>query len=121
MNTRSLKSLDRPFVWGLLFVIAFAIRASLLTTDATFDFANYHFYNGFAVFHDRRALDIFPAQRQTTFFYGPDIVYYSIFSSLNDRPVLINLLLSIPYSLAALAIFYTARMFAGPAIGGPSR
>ncbi len=119
MNTRSLKSLDRPFVWGLLFVIAFAIRASLLTTDATFDFANYHFYNGFAVFHDRRALDIFPAQRQTTFFYGPDIVYYSIFSSLNDRPVLINLLLSIPYSLAALAIFYTARMFAGPGYRWP--
>ena len=119
MNRGSLRSLDRPFVWGLLFVIAFAIRASSLTTDATFDFANYHFYNGFAVFHDRRALDIFPAQQQTAFFYGPDIVYYSIFGSLNDRPVLINLLLSIPYSLAALAIFFAARMFAEPGYRWP--
>ena len=119
VNARSLESLDRPLVWWLVFATAFAILASFLTTDGTFDFANYHFYNGFAVFHDRRALDIFPAQLQTNFFYGPDIIYYSIFSSLNDRPVLINLLLSIPYSLAALAIFYTARVFATPGYRWP--
>jgi hypothetical protein len=119
VNARSLKSLDHPAVWLLCFSIVFAILASSITTDGTFDFANYHFYNGFAVFHDRRALDIFPAQVQTTFFYGPDIIYYSIFSSLNDRPVLINLLLSIPYSLAALAIFFTARMFATPGYRWP--
>ena len=106
-------------MWGLLFVVAFAVRAALLPTDGTFDLANYHFYDGFAIFHDRKALDIFPAQQQTAFFYGPDIVYYSIFSLLNDQPVLINLLLSIPYSLAALAIFYTARIFAAPGFRWP--
>ena len=119
MNTRFLKSLDNPVSWWFCFGAGFAILAARLSTDGSWDLENYHFYNGFAVFHDRRALDIFPAQQQTTFFYGPDIVYYSIFSLLNDRPVLINLLLSIPYSLAALAIFYTARMFATPGYRWP--
>jgi hypothetical protein len=114
VNARSFESLDRPFVWWLFFAIVFAIIASSLTTDGTYDLANYHLYNGFAFFHDRRALDIFAAQLQTTFFCGPDIIYYSIFSSLNDWPVLINILFSIPYSLAALAIFLIARQFAKP-------
>jgi hypothetical protein len=120
MNARSLKSLDHPLAWWLCFAAGFAIVASKLSTDGTYDFENYHLYNGFAVFHDRRALDIFPGQLQTTFYFGLDAIYYLIFSSLNDRPVLINLLLSIPYSVAALAIFVIARLFANPGFVWPS-
>jgi len=112
VSARSLKSLDHPFVWWFCFAAGFAIIASTLPTDGNWDLENYHIYNGFAVFNDRRALDIAPAQLQTTLYYGMDAVYYSIFSSLNDRPVLINLLLSIPYSIAALTIFLLARLFA---------
>ena len=114
MNARSLKSLDRPLVWWLCFGVGFAIVAASLSTDGTYDLENYHFYNGFAVFHDRKGLDIAPGQLQTTLFYGLDAVYYPIFKLLNDRPILINILLSIPYSLAALAIFFIARLFANP-------
>ena len=114
MNARSLKSLDRPLVWWLCFGVGFAIVAASLSTDGTYDLENYHFYNGFAVFHDRKGLDIAPGQLQTTLFYGLDAVYYPIFKLLNDRPILINILLSIPYSLAALAIFLIARLFANP-------
>jgi hypothetical protein len=120
VNARSLKSFDRPVVWGACFGIAFAVVASSLSTDGTYDLANYHFYNGFAVFHDRKALDIVPGQLQTAFYYGLDAVYYLIFSSLNDHPVLINILLSIPYSLAALAIFLIARLFAEPSFVLPT-
>jgi uncharacterized membrane protein len=52
-------------------------------------------------------------------FYGLDTVYYLIFTSLNDRPPLINLLLSIPYSVAALAIFLVARLFANTRVLWP--
>ena len=113
-NARLLKPLDRPLAWGACFVAGFAIVASWFSTDGTFDFANYHLYNGFAFFHDRRGLDIFPAHLQTAFYYGTDTVYYLIFTWLNNHPYLINLLLSIPYAAAALAVFIIARMFAEP-------
>ena len=48
------------------------------------------------------------------YFYGQDSVYYLIYSLLNDHPILINVLLSIPYSVAALAILFIARLFAMP-------
>ena len=114
MTGRSVKSLDHPLVWWFCFAAGFAFVAAALPTDGSWDLKNYHIYNGFAVFHDRKALDIAPAQLQTTLYYGLDAAYYLIFSSLNDRPVLINLLLSIPYSAAALAIFLIARVFAKP-------
>lgn len=114
MNVRFLKPLNHPLVWWLCFAAGFAIVAASLSTDGTYDLENYHFYNGFAVFHNRKGLDIAPGQLQTTFFYGLDAVYYLIFTSLNDRPILINILLSIPYSLAALTIFLIARLFAKP-------
>jgi hypothetical protein len=38
---------------------------------------------------------------------------------LNDRPALINILLSIPYSVAALSIFLIARLFAKPSFLWP--
>jgi hypothetical protein len=106
------KFISPPIFWWFCFAILFAILASTLSTDRTFDFKNYHFYNGFSVFHDRGGLDIFPGQMQTTFFYGLDIVYYLIYTSLNNHPMLINVVLSLPYSVAALAVFFIARPFA---------
>ncbi len=119
MNIRTLKSLDHPLVWWLCFAAGFAIVAASFSTDGSYDLENYHFYNGFAVFHERKGLDIAPGQLQTTLFYGLDSSYYVIFTSLNDHPVLINILLSIPYSLAALAIFLMARLFAKPSFLWP--
>jgi hypothetical protein len=58
VNAGSLKSLDHPLVWWLCFAIGFAIVAASFSTDGTYDLENYHFYNGFAVFHDRKGLDI---------------------------------------------------------------
>ena len=119
-SARFLKSLDRPLMWWLLFAVVAATAASRFSVDGTSDLGNYHLYNGFSAFHDRRALDIFPAQMQTGFFYGLDAVYYTIFSSFNNRPALINILLSIPYSVAALAIFLLARLIAKPSFRWPS-
>jgi len=106
------KAADNPFFWWICFTIAFGIVAAMLQTDRSWDLRNYHFYNGFAAFYDRRALDIVPAQGQTMLFPSLDPIYFTIFTSLNDRPSLINILLSIPYSVSALAIFLVARPFA---------
>lgn len=111
---------DSALFWWICFTVGFAIAAAALPTDGTYDFRNYHFYNGFAALHDRRGLDIAPAQLQTSLFYGLDIVYYSLFARLNDHPILINILLSIPYSVAATTLFVVARLFARPAFAWPN-
>ena len=117
---RFVKVMDCPYFWWICFTVGFAIAAAALPTDGSYDFKNYHFYNGFSAFHDRRALDIAPAQLQTSFFYGLDPIYYAIFTRLNDHPKLINVLLSIPYSVAATTIFVIARTFARPAFVWPN-
>ena len=111
---------DCPYFWWICFTIGFALAAAALPTDGSYDFKNYHLYNGFAAFHDRRALDIAPAQLQTGYFYGLDAVYYLLFTSLNRHPTLINLLLSIPYSVAATMLFLIARLFARHAFVWPN-
>ena len=112
--------MDCPYFWWICFTIGFALAAAALPTDGSYDFKNYHLYNGFAAFHDRRALDIAPAQLQTGYFYGLDAVYYLLFTSLNRHPTLINLLLSIPYSVAATMLFLIARLFARHAFVWPN-
>ena len=112
--------MDCPYFWWICFTIGFALAAAALPTDGSYDFKNYHLYNGFAAFHDRRALDIAPAQLQTGYFHGLDAVYYLLFSSLNRHPTLINLLLSIPYSVAATMLFLIARLFARHAFVWPN-
>ena len=112
--------MDCPYFWWICFTIGFALAAAALPTDGSYDFKNYHLYNGFAAFHDRRALDIAPAQLQTGYFYGLDAVYYLPFTSLNRHPTLINLLLSIPYSVAATMLFLIARLFARHAFVWPN-
>jgi hypothetical protein len=102
-------------VWFILFAVGFAVFAASLGTDATPDFRIHHYYNGFAAHHDRSTLDIFAAQQQTTNFYGLDYVYYFLFTRLNAHPVLLNVILSFPYSIAAFAVFKIAHLFVKPA------
>src|SRR5271163_4231758 len=64
--TRSFQSLDHPLVWWFYFSVVAAIGGSSFSIDGNSDLGNYHLYNGFSTFHDRRALDIFQAQLQTT-------------------------------------------------------
>lgn len=97
--------------YAALFLVGFACLGAALATDGTPDFKIYHYYNGFAAHHDRSALDIFPAQMQTAYFPGLDRVYYSLFRALDDHPTALNVILSIPYALAALLVFSMARLF----------
>ncbi|MBB6252990.1 hypothetical protein [Nitrospirillum iridis] len=99
--------------WLVLLIAGFAVFAATLGTDGTPDFKIYHHYNGFAALHQRSALDVVPAQMQTNFFPGLDRIYYLLFDALNNQPVLLNMLLSVPYGVAAFLAFLIARLFAG--------
>lgn len=107
---------DNAALWAIAFAVIFAVLAIRLGTDASWDFRNYHFYNGFSVFHDRAGLDILPAQSQTALYKGLDGVYYLLFAALNNHPWALAAVLSLPYAGAAVAVFLIARLFveAGP-------
>jgi hypothetical protein len=102
--------LSNYVVWWTFFTLIFATVAASLGSDGTPDFKIYHFYNGFAAHHDRSSLDIIPAQKQTAFFNKVDAVYYSLFTALNHWPRLLNVLLSVPYSAAAFAVYAIGRL-----------
>lgn len=106
-----------PFVVAALFLVFFAVVAVRLGTDATPDFRIYHYYNGFAALHDRTGLDVAPAQLQSMLFKAVDAVYYALFRLLGPYPAAINVLLSLPYALAAVFAFSLSQIFCrGPVL-----
>ncbi len=97
--------------WLLFFLLLFASLAMVLGPDGTPDFKIYHFYNGYAENVDRSELDIFAAQLQTTFFPVVDSIYYNLTIQLNDNPLLLGAILSIPNALSAFFIYMLIRNF----------
>lgn len=97
--------------WVVVIFVIFGYISTRLGTDGTPDFKIYHFYNGYSVQVDRSQLDIFPAALQTAYFPGLDAIYYLIFRALNEHPKLLNVVLSVPYGIAACAIFFTTQVF----------
>jgi hypothetical protein len=98
-----LKTIGRypEFIGFLLALTAFTVLAAQNGADASWDLRNYHLYNPFALLHGRLATDIAPAQRQT--FIGPqlDLIYYGLRSLLNDEPIVLACILSIPHAIGA--------------------
>src|SRR5947209_11426550 len=76
--------------------------------DASWDLRNYHLYNPFAALHGKSGVDLAPAQLQS--FYPPalDIVYSWLRSGLNNRPVLLDCILSLPQAAAIFLAFLIA-------------
>jgi hypothetical protein len=97
--------LEARLVWAAIFIAFFAYVAVRLGTDATSDFKNYHYYNGYAAISDRFSLDIVPADLQTFLYPGLDAAYYLLFHALNFHPILLNVVLSLPYAAAAYLTF----------------
>ena len=87
----------RRCLWFAAIVVLFAVIASRTGTDADWDLRNYHAYNAHALLTGRFWSDIAAAQLQT--YYSPvsDIVFGALRDWLNDRPVLLNVVLSLPY------------------------
>jgi hypothetical protein len=96
--------------WAAVLMVFFAYIAVRLGTDGTPDFKLYHYYNGYAALSDRSSRDLVPAQLQTFRFPWLDTAYYLLFRGLNSHPTLLNIILSLPYAVAAWMVFLIGNM-----------
>lgn len=94
--------------WVLLAsVVGGALAVYLLGQDANWDLRNYHFYDGYAVWAGRLAVDIAPAQLQTYFNPTLDALVYLAFANLDPR--LSGALLGAIHGLNLWLVFVIAR------------
>jgi len=92
----------RAPLWALgLFAAMFCAASAWLGADASWDFRNYHLYDGHAALAGTLWRDIAPAQLQS--FYPPllDVGPFVVRRALNAHPTALAMLLALPYALAA--------------------
>src|SRR5690242_16624501 len=90
-------------------LIALCVLAWHDGPDANWDLRNYHLYNGFAILNGRFGRDLAPAQIQTFHPPGLDVVYFWLRERLNDRPSLLDSILTLPHAIATFLAFLIAR------------
>jgi hypothetical protein len=106
--SRLLAVLDRP-VAGLAAFLVFGGAVSLLKgVDASWDLANYHFYNPWAWLHDRLAFDYAPAQMQS--YHSPllDLPFYGLVRAGTPAAV-VAFAMGFPFGIAAYFYYRIAR------------
>ena len=98
--------------WVLAGLLAMGVivAASLVGSDASWDFRNYHLYNPFALLNKPAGFDIGPAHMQTYFAPTMDLLYYGLIRSIRWAPAL-NMMASVPQAVAVvLAFVLTCRL-----------
>ncbi len=93
------------WAWPVAYIGVFCLFSWHLGGDGSPDTRIYHFYNGYAAVTGGRPQDLAPAGLQTFFHPGVDALYYRLFTSLNTHPVVLELLLGLPYAAVAWLVF----------------
>ena len=101
----------------LALLIVLPAIAMLMGPDGNYDLRNYHFYNGWALFHKPVGYDIAPAQIQTWFHPLLDGLFYQLWRVSNPFPLLFTAVWAAPQALAVWFLFLAAR----PAFGADRR
>ncbi len=91
----------------ILSVIGFATFSLILGQDANWDIRNYHYYNAYALFNNRLAYDIAPAQLQTFFNPALDLLPYLLIQ--NFPPFIFSLAMGAWHGLNAWLLFLIGR------------
>jgi hypothetical protein len=93
------------FGWPFAYVIFFCLLSWHMGGDGSPDFRIYHFYNGYAAANGGRPQDIAAAGMQTYFYPGLDVMYYRLILAMNDHPAWLEILLGLPYAVAAWLVW----------------
>lgn len=93
----------------ILFLAAGAALSCFLRQEITFDFLNYHYYNGFAFLNNRLGFDIAPANVHTYFNPLLDSALYLLYRHL---PIAwYSAVMGIPFGALMFAVFKTGGLY----------
>lgn len=93
----------------ILFLAAGAALSCFLRQEITFDFLNYHYYNGFAFLNNRLGTDIAPANVHTYFNPLLDSALYLLYRHL---PIAwYSAVMGIPFGALMFAVFKTDELY----------
>ena len=84
----------------LLFLFIGGVLSLILGRDVNWDFANYHYYSAWALFHNRIGFDIMPGGIQSYLNPLIDLPLYFMIKFFNNNVLIISLYQSIWYSLS---------------------
>ncbi|MBR1605449.1 MAG: hypothetical protein IJ660_05025 [Alphaproteobacteria bacterium] len=95
----------------IIFVVLGGCLKLIYPTDLLWDLLNYHYYNPWALVHDRLGYDIAPATLNT--FFNPllDLPFYFMIRLWNDIPSLIRFLQGTSYGLLIFVFYKIATLF----------
>lgn len=92
----------RAPLWALaLFVALFGALSIWFGSDASWDFRNYHLYDGHAALTGTLWRDIAPAQLQSYYPPALDAALFVLRRALNAHPAILAIVLALPHALAA--------------------
>lgn len=89
-------------------ILAAGLRSLALGKDTGWDLRNYHYYNAWALLHERLGFDLAPAQLQTYHYPFVELPFYWLVNSIPD-PRAVAFLMAVPTGIAA---FFLLRMLA---------
>ena len=91
------------------FMLAGGILSFFLRYEQTFDFLNYHYYNGFAFLNGRVGVDVAPAGVNTYFNPLLDVVTYVLVNAFNAAPGAYALSRGLPFGALMYVLYRLAR------------
>jgi hypothetical protein len=106
---RLVSTLLRPAMGLPVFVLAAGFVSLALGIDANWDLKNYHYYNPWALLHDRARVDLAPAGIQTFHNPLPDLPFYALITA--GLPAwCIAFVMGVPAGIGAYFFFRIARL-----------
>ena len=99
------KILSNRFVQAFLFLLAGGIASAVLKYEITWDYVNYHYYNGFAFLHDRLTRDVAPASILTYFNPLADAALFWLGERLDSFPTIYHFITGLPYGALLYVVF----------------
>ena len=99
------KSLSNPYVQAVLYMLAGGVVSALLQYEVLWDYANYHYYNGFAFLNGRLTRDIAPATILTYFNPLADAALFWLGERLDSFPAIYHFVTGLPYGALMYVVF----------------
>ncbi len=89
----------------IIILLISGIVSCIIGSDETWDLYSYHYYNAYAILHNKINIDIMPAGIQSYLNPVLDIIYYIIINLFRDYKYIVMFLLGFPYGCLTFVLY----------------